>query len=93
MTYPFCYYEIQRYTPANGINQAKTEEDFFYTDANGRFDFTTDVTGGLLVWPSYIDGSAYIGPPYFGNPVESSTDNSNLIYTSNYGTLYTTPYH
>lgn len=81
-------FKVYRYTTTNG----KTEEHFFTTDAKGSFDVTTEI-GGQLVWPSFVDGAAYTGPPYFGNPKSENVDNSARISTAIYDTLYTTPYY
>lgn len=85
-------FKLYKYTGDNGISQAKTEETFFTTDATGHFDFTAEHAGSL-VWPSYIHGAAYIGPPYFGNGKREQTDEPNKIIITYFDTLYTTPYH
>lgn len=67
-------------------------ETFFTTNDKGFFDVTSDF-GGVLAWPSYIEGAAYAGPPYFNIPNAYSIDEVNKIYITNCDTLYTTPYH
>jgi hypothetical protein len=86
-------FKIYYHTYANGVSKDKVEEEYFYTDENGHFNFTTSITGGLLVWPSYSYGAVYVGPPHFGNPKSENVDNAKRIYTDNYDTLYTTPYY
>ena len=72
---------------------SKTEEAFFATDKNGSFDFSSTMVSGSIVWPSYYTGAAYTGPPKLGIGKRTSTDEKNKIYTYNYDTLYTTPFH
>ncbi len=85
-------FKIYYFKPANLTNKFESEEDFFYTDSEGHFDVTSEVAG-LLVWPSYIYGSAYIGPPDFGTALRSENDDANKILTRFYDTIYTEPYH
>lgn len=85
-------FKVYQYSPSNLGSKSKTEETFFYTDDGGHFDITCS-HAGILVWPSYHMGAAYIGPPYLGNGVKSETDEVNKIYITYFDTLYTTPYH
>ena len=74
------------------VTPSKTEEFYFNTNSNGFFDITTEINGDL-VWPSYSQGAAYVGPREFGAPINSNQDMQKKQWTSNYDTLYTTPYH
>ena len=86
-------FKVYYHRPSNGLNKEILKEVYFYTNANGFFDITTSINSGKLVWPSFYDGAAYTGPPYFGNSKRWETDEANKIYISYFDTLYTTPYH
>ncbi len=91
-TTAFANTKFKVYTPASSFNVTETKEFYFYTDNKGYFDITVE-DAGLLAWPSYHQGAAYIGPPYFGNSKRWETDENNKIYISYFDTIYTTPYH
>jgi len=84
----FKYYYPNRSSFAN----SESLEHFFTTNEKGYFDFTTEQYQGQLVWPSYHEGAAYVGPEHFGPAKDFIQDNENGIYTYIYDTLYTTPY-
>jgi len=85
----FKFYNFSYATP---ISSSKTQESFFFTDEGGYFNHTTSQSQGVLAWPSYHEGSAYIGPPYLGNSKRFTSDKENRINTYHYDTLYTEPY-
>lgn len=85
-------FKIYNFTQATGASNSQTEESFFNTDNNGRFNHTTEMYMGELVWPSYFEGAAYAGPPPLGDPIKWEQDTENKINTYFYDTLYTTPY-
>ena len=75
-------------------NVLKEEQEFFYTDSNGYFDYsTTKMSQIMLAWPSYHTGAAYIGPPEFGTPKNSIIDNENRVNTHYFDTIYTAPWY
>ena len=70
-------------------------KSFFTTDNKGYFDVTNDGNQGRAVaWPSYDDGSGYIGPKLlFAKSSSQTTDKKLVTHTIVYDTAYTTPYH
>jgi len=90
---PFRNTQFKFYLETNSpISAREVTEDFFYTDEEGRFDLITEMYMGSIVWPSFHEGAAYVGPGKFGNVSRSEPVNDEGIRTAYYDTLYTTPY-
>jgi|GEM_PF-987198 len=71
----------------------KTEEEFFYTDDKGYFDYiSSEMSVGGIYWPSFYEGAAYTGPKKLGNGKREEQDIENKIRTTFYDTLYSIPY-
>ena len=89
---PFSNTKFKVYLRASSLNTSDAKESYFYTDANGHFDFTCEHKGSL-VWPSFHTGASYVGPPEFSNTGTYYTDEANKVYVTAVDTIYTTPYH
>jgi hypothetical protein len=86
---PYVSRPFKLYKSSSTIS--KEQEFKFATDGQGRFNVTTELQGGLLCWPDYFPGSAYLGasPVY---AIGSSKDETTGIYTLDFGTVYFEPY-
>jgi hypothetical protein len=75
----------------NRSSLSKEMEHIFTTDSKGRFDESVSFSGGLLCWPDYFEGSAYLGmQPVFS--IGLIKDSTNAAYIKQFGTVFLQPY-
>ncbi len=82
---PFANTQFKFYR-RGGLNN-KFEEHYFYTDKDGFFKQYFKSKVGVLVWPDYHSGAAYMGPePFISNRYLQEPEIK--THTSYYDTIY-----